>query len=172
MIRIRGGNFNYLSEEIEAMTEDVKYFKASGADGIVFGALDDNFNVDSESCEKIMKTWGREKPATFHRAFDEIIQGGIEIQREKFIENLKKIEDLGLKNIQEIIKHSKLTIMPGSGVNIDNVEEICKQTGCQEIHGSARREVNIETKLSLGGKKMMICDREKVESLVDALKML
>lgn len=88
MIRIRGGDFNYSEDEIVAMIEDVKFFKENNADGIVFGALNENYKVHHENCRRIIEAWGKERPATFHRAFDET-------KIEQIEENLKIIADLG-----------------------------------------------------------------------------
>lgn len=177
MIRIRGGNFNYSDEEINAMVEDVKHFKAHNADGIVFGALNESFQIDVESCRKILNEWGSLKPATFHRAFDETNVDDVE-------ENVRKIASLGfkriltsgfessavksienLKKIKSITDEVDLILLPGAGVNKDNVKLIINETNCSEIHGSARSQRNIATKLSLGGENIFICDREKVKEL-------
>ncbi|KAG5666664.1 hypothetical protein PVAND_014679 [Polypedilum vanderplanki] len=181
MIRIRGGNFNYSQEEIEAMIEDVKYFKSHNADGIVFGALDESFEIDEESCRKLLQIWGHEKPATFHRAFDET-------KIEKIDDNVRKIASLGftriltsgfestaekgienLKLIKKVADEVNLLILPGSGVNKNNAKLIIDQTNCKEIHGSARSERNIQTKLSLGGEKIYVCERIKVEEILRIL---
>jgi copper homeostasis protein len=177
IIRIRGGDFCYSHEEIDAMLEDVKYFKSHEANGIVFGALDENFNVDEDGCQKILHAWGHERPATFHRAFDET-------KFEKIDENVRKIANLGFKRIltsgleptaekgienikviKRIADEVGLIVLPGSGVNKKNASLIVSETSCGEIHGSARSERNIETKLSLGGKSIYVCDRVKVEEL-------
>lgn len=91
MIRIRRGDFNYSDDEIEAMVEDVKYFKEHGADGIVFGCLDDR-KVHLEHSRKIVNAWGSEKPITFHRAFDET-------KMEDLKENLNALSSLGVRRI-------------------------------------------------------------------------
>lgn len=54
----------------------------------------------------------------------------------------------------------------------ENAELILIETKCEEIHASARSERNIATKLSLGGEKVLICDRLKVEEICKILKSL
>ncbi|KAL7013361.1 hypothetical protein ACKWTF_015350 [Chironomus riparius] len=180
MIRIRGGNFNYSNDELSAMIEEVKYFKDNHADGIVFGALTENYQIDIEACKKILDAWGNDKPATFHRAFDETHPDDIS-------KNLKVIEDLGfariltsglegtaeagIKNIQKMMQLTeKLIIMPGSGLNINNVQFIVNKTGCKEVHGSARTEMDISTRISVGGSTFYVCDKNKVEKIYKLLK--
>lgn len=151
------------------MINDVNYFKANGADGIVFGALTDDFQIDIESCKRIMSAWGEENPATFHRAFDQtkieeieknikiikeigfsrILTSGLEETAEKGVENLKKIE--------KIARNLNLIVMPGAGVNSANTEMILRETDCKEIHGSLRNE-------------NLICERGKVEEICKILK--
>ena len=182
MIRLRGGDFNYSDVEIQGMCEDVKYFKSNGADGIVFGCLNENYQIDEEKCRKILAAWDTNKPATFHRAFDETKVEDIE-------ENVRLIASMGftrlltsgfecsaeqgIENLKEIQKHAKvvnLIVLPGAGVTKENAELILRETNCTEIHASARSARSIATKLSLGGEKVMICDRTKVEEICQILK--
>lgn len=164
------------------MCEDVKYFKSNGADGIVFGALDENFQIDEEGCRKILTAWGREKPSTFHRAFDETKVDEIE-RNVRLIASLgfsrlltsgfERSAEQGVENLKEIQKHARgvsLIVMPGAGVTSENAELISRETNCTEIHASARSARNIATRLSLGGEKVMICDRAKVEEICKVLK--
>ena len=46
MIRPRGGDFYYSDDEFEVMRRDVLMAKQLGADGVVFGLLDPDANVD------------------------------------------------------------------------------------------------------------------------------
>lgn len=180
MIRIRGGNFTYTDLELSAMLEEVKFFKENQANGIVFGALTENCQIDIETCKKILDVWGTDKPVTFHRAFDETHPDDIS-------KNVKIIEDLGfariltsgmevtaeagIKNIQKMMQMTdKLIIMPGSGLNINNVQFIVDKTGCKEVHGSARTELDISTRISVGGSKFYVCDKNKVEEIYKLLK--
>lgn len=182
MIRIRGGNFTYSPDEITAMIEDVKFFKSQSADGIVFGALTSDLKIDTDACTQILKAWDQNKPATFHRAFDEtkvtevtkntqklvqlgftrLLTSGLEATAEAGIENIRKIKEVA----------GDMIVMPGSGLNGGNAEKIVMETGCKEIHGSARREVDVSTRLSVGGSKMFVCDQGKVEELVKILEKL
>lgn len=46
MIRPRPGDFLYTPWEVDTMVEDIRAFKAAGAHGVVFGALDARGKVD------------------------------------------------------------------------------------------------------------------------------
>lgn len=183
MIRIRRGDFNYSSNEIQSMLEEVKLFKEAGADGIVFGCLKENHDIDFEKCSALAFAWGG-GPMTFHRAFDltskdqaeeniqllsemgftRILSSGFEATAEKGIDNLKILVDIG--------KKWGVSVMPGAGVNGENVNEIIRNTGCNEFHSSSRSaKSEIQSKLSMGGgvedsQPLMVCDPKKVQELL------
>ena len=68
MIRPRGGDFNYASNEFERMKADIDAFK-SIADGFVFGLLDEDCGVDTKRTALLVNR-AAPLPCTFHRAFD------------------------------------------------------------------------------------------------------
>lgn len=94
MVRPRPGSFVYTEAEVEVMLEDIIAFKATGVDGIVFGCLLPNGQVDVETASRCVYLLaalitddqiGRGRRATtrlaqlwlatlttvtFHRAFD------------------------------------------------------------------------------------------------------
>lgn len=186
MIRIRRGDFNYSDEEVEAMKEDVKYFKSQGADGIVFGFLNSESKIHVENCQKITDAWGAEKPMTFHRAFDET-------NREDFETNIDLLEGLGisriltsgfepsaeagLESLKKMVTYTQgrtISILPGAGINKNNVARIVSDANCREIHASARSEMQRSSvgKLSMGGgnedlQPLLICDTLKAKELIE-----
>lgn len=187
MIRIRRGDFNFTDEEVEAMVEDVKYFSHHRADGIVFGCLNDENEIHIENCQKIAGVWEVDKPLTFHRAFDEtnskdfkknidvleslrftrILSSGFESSAELGIENLKRMAAYASHR-----KGAGITIMPGAGITKNNVAKILTETGCKEIHASARSAMKQSGRLSMGGgsedlQPLMICDPIKVNELLE-----
>ncbi len=71
MIRPRPGNFHYSTEEQDQMTTQIVRTAEVGADGVVFGALSENSNIDMravENCVRLSRSLGLK--TTFHRAFD------------------------------------------------------------------------------------------------------
>lgn len=52
MVRPRPGSFVYTEAEVEVMLEDIIAFKATGVDGIVFGCLLPNGQVDVETASR------------------------------------------------------------------------------------------------------------------------
>src|SRR5574344_1731046 len=69
MIRPRGGDFCYSDEEFEVMLEDVRALKDTGINGIVFGILTPEGDVDIVRSKELIEL-ARPLPVTFHRAFD------------------------------------------------------------------------------------------------------
>lgn len=67
IIRPRGGDFLYSPIEQEIMLHDIKVARQLGADGVVFGCLTAEGNVDVPLMQKLMNAVG-EMSVTFHRA--------------------------------------------------------------------------------------------------------
>lgn len=144
LIRTRSGNFLYSDEEFETMLADIEFCKQIGCDGIVSGVLLPDFRIDLNRTKELIE---KSKPMnfTFHRAFDwvpnpkealqelkeiqvnRILTSGQEISAEKGIDCLVDLKELAGKD---------LTIMPGGGINPDNVQ-LFQEKGFEEIHASA-----------------------------------
>src|SRR6266853_435308 len=69
IIRPRGGDFLFSTNEIEVMKEDVRIAKDLGADGVVIGCLTAEGDVDRERTQELIEL-ARPLNVTFHRAFD------------------------------------------------------------------------------------------------------
>ena len=55
IIRPRGGDFLYSPVEIETMEEDIRMARQAGADGVVFGCLTPEGELDMPAMERLMK---------------------------------------------------------------------------------------------------------------------
>ncbi|MGH2647924.1 MAG: copper homeostasis protein CutC, partial [Ginsengibacter sp.] len=53
MIRPRGGDFLYSDDEFQIMKQDIDLCKKLGCDGIVFGILTPNGNIDKKRCNEL-----------------------------------------------------------------------------------------------------------------------
>jgi copper homeostasis protein len=141
MVRPRGGGFCYTEEEMNVMKYDVINSVNLGADGIVFGILKENGEIDEKRCESIIKL-SKDKEVVFHRAFDVVPDP---------IASIDKLVNLGVKRIltkgqqntafegadllKEIIKYAagRIEILVG-GCNPYNVQSIISEVGCDQIH--------------------------------------
>jgi len=156
LIRPRDGDFNYSGEEFKQIKKDIILFKELGCKGIVSGILTkkDN-NIDISRTRELIEL---SKPLefTFHRAFDEVLNP---IQALHQLIKLKADRILtsgqaetavkGLDLLKELINiaEKKIIIMPGSGVNINNILEF-KKIGSKEIHGSFIKDPNNKNSIS------------------------
>ena len=72
MIRPRGGNFFCRRDEVALMEQQIKMAARAGADGVVFGVLDEcSSSVHKASCEQLLGMAREyELSVSFHRAFD------------------------------------------------------------------------------------------------------
>ena len=69
IVRPRGGDFLYSSTEQRIMLKDIENARRLGADGVVFGCLTAEGDVDIPLMEQLMKA-SQGMSVTFHRAFD------------------------------------------------------------------------------------------------------
>jgi copper homeostasis protein len=147
IIRPRGGNFVYSKAEFACIKEDVLLCKQLGFEGIVVGFLDAHGNVDTKQLKTVMKL-AKPMQVTFHRAFDrtkkplkaleEIIACGC--TRILTSGQFPSVFD-GKDNVRILIEKAadRIIIMPGSGLNSANVQEIALHTGATEFHTAARK---------------------------------
>ena len=69
IIRPRGGDFLYSPIEVRTMLKDIEMARQLGADGVVFGCLTANGEIDLPVMQELMKA-SQGLSVTFHRAFD------------------------------------------------------------------------------------------------------
>jgi copper homeostasis protein len=142
IVRPRGGDFLYDQDEVEAMRRDIVRAKNSGADGVVFGILDADGNVDVERTRQLVEL-ARPMSVTFHRAFDmssnllqaledvctsgadRILTSGAEASCEQ-----------GEQMIAQLVRaaRGRVTIMAAGGIRHNNVAGVIERTRVREIH--------------------------------------
>lgn len=146
IIRPRGGDFLYTTEEFAVMLEEVKLCKRLGCDGIVVGLLHADGTIDLKRTAALVTT-AYPLGVTFHRAFDrcanpfEALEQLIEIGCERILTSGQQpAAPDGVELITELnrLAGHRITIMPGSGVRKENVKMLAEKTGCTEFHSSLR----------------------------------
>lgn len=164
IIRPRGGDFLYSHLELEIMLHDIKVAKQLGADGVVFGCLTADGNVDVAAMKMLMNAVG-DMNVTFHRAFDmcknpkEALEQIIELGCTRILTSGQEENALaGIPLLKELIEQAdgRIIIMPGCGVNPNNILQIAEETGASEFHFSGRsacesRMTYRNPKVSMGG---------------------
>lgn len=145
MVRPREGGFCYSETEKRVCLLDAQSMLGAGADGIVFGGLTEDKKIDLDLTRRMVElAEGRE--TVFHRAFDLI--------EEDWKRSLSQLIDLGVTRVltsgfaatapeamevlAEMVRFSggAIEILPGSGIRMNNAVEICRRTGCNQIHTS------------------------------------
>ena len=162
MVRPREGDFTYTDDEMNCILREIEMYKLAGADGFVCAALQRDGTVDAVNLSKMVKA-SYPLPFTFHRAFDHvpdpmaametIIACGCQRiltsgQQKSALDGVLLIKDLIVKAGERII------ILPGAGLNAENIEQLIAQTGTQEIHLSAKkiveRDALLNSRIQLG----------------------
>ncbi len=146
MIRPRIGDFVYDDTEKEIILRDIGFCKTAGVDGIVTGALDISGNVDVGFMKEVVDAAGG-LPVTFHRAFDlcstlqqslnDLIDCGV---KRVLTSGGQNSVPEGLDTIRLLTKTAgeRIIILPGGGINEENVNHIINSTGIKEIHCSGK----------------------------------
>ncbi|RYF19488.1 MAG: copper homeostasis protein CutC, partial [Flavobacteriales bacterium] len=154
IIRPRGGDFLYSNDEFELMKEDIKICKSLNCDGVVTGILLANGEIDKIRCAELIEL-AKPMPISFHRAFD--MSNNLEKSLEDLIE-LGFVRVLtsggaenalnGIETVSRLVKQAndRIEIMPGAGINPQNISEIASQTGAKNFHSSARVVVKSKMK--------------------------
>ncbi|NVO08388.1 MAG: copper homeostasis protein CutC [Bacteroidales bacterium] len=179
LIRPRSGDFLYSDLEFHVIKEDIRIAKQLGADGIVCGILLPNGNVDIERT-KVLVELARPMSFTFHRAFDftndpfKSLNDIISTGADRILTSGQQPSAIqGEHLIRELVKQSKgkIIIMPGSGVNAENIEYLL-ETGAFEFHMSGIS--SIDSKMNFRKLGMTLGNRDteyKIqESSVEKIK--
>lgn len=148
MVRPRAAGFCYSLEEASVMMEDARIFLENGADGIVFGFLKGNREIDTDNTAKMAELAHRYgKEAVFHRAFDvtpkpeqamerliackvdRVLTSGQKRTAPEGIPLIRKLQEKYGRDIQ---------ILPGSGINAENAAGILEEAGVSQLHSSCK----------------------------------
>jgi len=149
MIRPRGGDFCYTADEFEIMRRDIETAKKLGADGIVFGILDADGNIDTRRSQ-MLADLARPLDVTFHRAFDmsadlsRSLEDVCTIGANRILTSGGEPTALqGLQAIAGLVKAAagRIAIMPGSGIKADNARRIVEESGVRDIHAGLASSV-------------------------------
>ena len=148
MIRPRGGDFVYNELEIAIMLEDIRLTAQAGSQGVVFGALTADKELDKPNLEKLIAA-SKGMEIVFHMAFDELSD-------DDQLEAIDWLSQAGATRIltragvsgdslekrfahyHRILEHAKgkIEILPGGGIDLDNRQTFIDQLGVTQLHGT------------------------------------
>jgi copper homeostasis protein len=142
MIRPRGGDFCYSDLEFEAMKEDVRLFREAGCDGIVFGILTADGQIDVQRSAELIAL-ARPCSVTFHRAFDMTVDASrsletlIDLGVDRVLTSgMEATVGEGVQTLRSLVEQAgdKIIVMPGCGITERNFASIHQQVGAKEYH--------------------------------------
>ena len=138
------------------MGDDIEAARKAGVSGVVIGALNPSGGIDENALNYLI-TKSKGLDITFHRAFDEVRDPYAALEKiiasgcNRILTSGQKATAMeGLQLIKELNQRSngRIIIMPGSGVTNENAGFILKESGCCEIHASAKEKSNSTWKSS------------------------
>jgi copper homeostasis protein len=191
IIRPRGGDFLYTDLEYDIMRREIEVCGECRVDGVVLGILLPEGEIDTERTAKLVEL-ARPMSVTFHRAFDmcndpfkgleDVIAAGADRlltsgQKNKAEDSIGLITDLIAKADGRII------IMPGSGINPENILTIARTTGAKEFHLTGRKVtesgmifrrpgISMGASSDLSEFSRKVADPDMIRSIINKLKMI
>lgn len=190
IIRPRGGDFLYSDVEHKTMLHDIKIAKKLGVDGVVIGFLKADGTIDMERNRELIAA-AEGMSVTFHRAFDmcknpfESLEQIIALGCDRLLTSGQQPTAIeGISLLSQLVEKAgdRIIIMPGSGVNEDNIAILADQTKAKEFHFSAREPIDSKMEyrnpdLKMGGAVVEIDEfvnnvtaADKVKRTIDKLK--
>jgi copper homeostasis protein len=146
MIRPRPGGFAYTAAEFRVMQRDTDLALAHGADGIAFGILQADGQVDAERNRRLVEQIG-DLTAVFHRAFDVTPDASAALE-ELIALGFQRVMTsgqmasalLGADTISALIRQAagRIEILPAAGINAQTAAAVLGRTGCEQLHASLR----------------------------------
>ena len=149
LIRSRAGDFLYSDLELETMLGDIEACVRLGCDGVVIGALDADGNIEMAQCRQMIAAAAR-LGVTFHRAFDmtrnprQALEDIVVLGCERVLTSGQcATAPQGAALIRTLFEQAaqRIAIMPGAGIDADNIAALRTRTGATEFHASAKRLV-------------------------------
>jgi copper homeostasis protein len=145
MVRPRGGDFLYSASELDVMRRDIQVSKELGADGVVFGLLTDEGDIDKDRTGELVRL-ARPMAVTFHRAFDmareprAALEALIELGVDRVLTSGQEATALeGGELIAGLVRQAagRIIVMPGGGIDEHTIDAVLRRTGAAEIHAAA-----------------------------------
>lgn len=190
MVRPREGGFCYTDAEFAVCVEDARQLLKNGSDGLVFGFLHENGTIDMERTKTLAEiALSAGKEAVFHRAIDVVPdwKEAIDILAELHITRvLTSGQEPDVSYGTEIVRSmreyaaGRIQILPGAGITPRNMERIIRETGTDQIHLAAHRQmtdtsVTNNRSIFYGGclypaeDRFSMTDRETIRGMVQRL---
>jgi copper homeostasis protein len=159
MVRPHAQSFCYSDDDFAIMKNDIRMINSLGANGVVFGMLDQKGDVDFRRLEELLTDIGT-MGVTFHRAIDNsnnIIKAAQQLDQYKEITTILTSGGYGdwetrmetLRKMKETCKNTDILI--GSGLSKENIQQVHTQaaTNCYHFGTAIRNDNSILKSVSL-----------------------
>lgn len=184
MIRPRGGNFIYSDAEFEVMKKDIVHCKELGVKNVIFGIIKGDGNLDITRNKQLVDL-ASPMHCTLQRAFDlttepfVALEDAINCGFKRILTSGQKASVLqGTQLIKQLIEvaGNRIDILPGAGITSENVLKLIKETGCAEVHTSAKMYEKPDTDQTFQFRegiydftKLIVTDAEEVKKIKEII---
>lgn len=183
LIRPRTGGFVYTEGELSIIERDIDAVGELKCEGVVIGCLTAEGRVDTIRTQALVRRarrWGI--TVTFHRAFDDLVDQleGLEDVVSTGCDRIltsggrQSVADPAAKaRMKALVDQAagRIKVMPGAGINVDNVASIVEETDVDEVHASCKRTVAMgEQEKSLFANERWETDEGTVRDMVRRLE--
>ncbi|SEN78572.1 copper homeostasis protein [Duganella sp. CF517] len=155
MIRPRSGDFCFDDVEVQLMLNEIDTVAAIGLQGVVLGASLRNGELDHRTLERLARRARDHRlETTLHRAIDlcpdlaAATRLAIDLGFARILTSGGAPRALeGLNGLQRCFDAAgdRITIMPGAGINADNVDRLLHKLPVREVHASCSAPVAAST---------------------------
>jgi copper homeostasis protein len=146
MIRPRGGDFRFDEAETQLMLDEIDAVAAAGLQGVVLGASLPDGQLDQRTLARLVRrAHDRALRCTLHRAIDlcpDLAQAtrlAVDLGFERILTSGGARSALkGLAGLERCFDAAagRIVIMPGAGINADNVELLRARLPLTDVHAS------------------------------------
>lgn len=152
MIRPRPGDFVFDANDLAIMRDDIAMAREAGLAGVVLGASQHDGQLDADLLA-ILVDHSYGLGPTLHRAFDctgpnfvEAVETAIDLGFERILTSGGASSAVGgLPVLERVFEQAKgrISIMPGAGINAENVGMLRARLPLKEVHGSCSNPVRM-----------------------------
>ncbi|MNM92203.1 Copper homeostasis protein CutC [compost metagenome] len=146
LIRPRPGDFHYDTLERDIMLRDIETSRQLGCDGVVIGALNVAGDIDLPLCRELVAAAGP-LGITFHRAFDAArdmpaaLEDVVSLGCQRILSSGGAANALdGSAVLSQLVTQAgaRIQLMAGAGLNAQNIATVTRNSGCRQLHASAK----------------------------------
>lgn len=165
MLRPSSESFNYSEKEFAKMLKDAEFLEKTKVNGVVFGILDDNNEIDVARMQQIIdRIPSKEK--VFHKAFDEVpnFEQALNILEQLKVDAILtsagKDINQNLSTLEKLTSMKKLRIIGGGGVSFANAKKVSCVVDDVHVGRTVRKNNSWDDEIDLA----------KVDQLSDLIK--